>query len=163
MHVESEQMRNLVLPILLFLTSCHPLFCSWHSEYSEVKTEPRRETVIGQYRLIQSSKEFLLKKGFSNQEFLLELKENGKFQFTDAPDIIFDSYGRTQKKLIEYEGKWALICGESYGCMIELENITVEPLAQKAGSLAILITIGDGDSCEGIVYEKIERGNFGTH
>jgi hypothetical protein len=37
-----------------------------------------------------------------------------------------------------------------------LEGICVEPFSEKEGKLAIQITIGDGDECEGIIYEKTE-------
>jgi len=58
--------------------------------------------------------------------------------------------------LYDKEGKWMVSCGDSNDCMIELENVCVVPLAEKDGRLAILISIGDGDECNGVVYEKVE-------
>lgn len=40
---------------------------------------------------------------------------------------------------------------------MELEGLTVEPLFEKDNNIAISITIGDGDNCEGIMYEKIKK------
>ena len=95
-----------------------------------------------------------MSKGFSNQEFVLELNENGRYEFSNAPDIILDKDGHTLMKVMKLEGKWSLYCEPS--CMMELENVTVEPFGERDGTLAILITIGDGDICEGVVYEKVK-------
>jgi hypothetical protein len=68
-------------------------------------TEPKRERLIGQFKLIESSKEFLIDKGFKNQEFKLELLNNGQFKFTDGPDILFDREVKTMLGLINKQGK----------------------------------------------------------
>ena len=41
-------------------------------------------------------------------------------------------------------------------CYFELEGISVSSLRKKDGKISIMITIGDGDECNGIVYEKME-------
>ena len=149
-------MRHLTILILFLLTNCHPLFCTWDNGYTQLTTEPKRERLIGQYKIIESSKEFLIDKGFKNQEFKLELLDNGQFKFTNGPDIIFDRQGKSKQELINKEGKWSVTCADSFDCLIELENVCVVPLAEKDGLLAILITVGDGDECNGLVYEKVE-------
>ncbi|WP_262887289.1 hypothetical protein [Flavobacterium sp. XN-5] len=40
---------------------------------------------------------------------------------------------------------------------MELVGLTVEPLFEKDNNISISITIGDGDNCEGIMYEKIKK------
>ena len=151
-----NSMRYWTIIILFILTSCHPLFCTWDNGYKQLTTEPKRERLIGQFKLIESSKEFLVDKGFKNQEFKLELLDNGQFKFTNGPDIIFDREGKTMLGLINKEGRWSVSCADSYDCLIELEDVCVMPLAEKDGRLAILITVGDGDECNGLVYEKVE-------
>ena len=41
-------------------------------------------------------------------------------------------------------------------CYFELEGISVAPLCKKNEKISIMITIGDGDECNGIVYEKVK-------
>jgi hypothetical protein len=151
-----RDMRHLIILFLFILTGCHPLFCNWDNGYKQLTIEPKRERVVGQFKLIESSKKFLIDKGFKNQEFKLDLFDNGQFKFTNGPDILFDRDGNTSFALNNKEGRWSVSCGDSYNCMIELENVCVVPLAERDGRLAILITIGDGDECNGVVYEKIE-------
>lgn len=52
------------------------------------------------------------------------------------------------------EGKW-WVSSESYDCLIEVSFIGVVPLVSKDGQMAIMVTLGDGDKCNGVVYEKI--------
>lgn len=142
--------------MLLFLTNCHPLFCTWDWEYDQLKVEPPHQSLIGQYVLNESSNEFLTNKGFEVRQCKLELFENGRFKFTNAPDIIFDGFKIPHNILQDKEGKWSVGCHASYDCLIEFEKVFVVPLAEKNEQLAILITVGDGDECNGVVFERIE-------
>ena len=99
---------------------------------------------------------FLNNKGFEVRQCKLELFENGRFKFTNAPDIIFDGFKIPHNILQDKEGKWSVGCHASYDCLIEFEKVFVVPLAEKNEQLAILITVGDGDECNGVVFERIE-------
>lgn len=147
--------------ILLFLatvslTGCQFALCTWSWGYKQLTEQPSKERLVGQYKLNDSSREYLSNEGFAKSEFELELFDNGKFKFLNGPDLIFDTSGKSKLQLIDREGEWSVSCGDSYDCLIELEEICVVPLCEKDGRLALLFTIGDGDECKGIVYEKAE-------
>jgi len=149
-------MRRLIILTLISLTGCHAGICTWEWGYTQLNVRPADERLIGQYQLTESSREYLKDRGFKDAKFRLELLGSGKFKFTNAPDLIFDTHGQSNLKLIDKEGNWSVICADSYDCMIELENVCVVPLAEKDGRLAILIAIGDGDECNGIIYEIVQ-------
>lgn len=149
-------MRLLTILTAIFLTSCHPLFCNWDLGYTQLTTEPSNERLLGKYRLTESSIELMTNKGFKNVDYQLILLDNGQFKFINGPDLIFDTWGQTKQKLINKEGKWSVSCADSYDCLIELDKVCIVPIAEKDGRLAILITIGDGDECNGLVYEKVD-------
>ena len=146
---------NLFLLIFTsFLCGCHPLYCNWDNDYTQLANAPERDQLIGIYNLSESSKEYLIDEGFLEVGSQLVLKSDGQFILNKAPDNIFNSTGNSNKKLITKTGKWYVSCDSSYLCMIELEGVCVTPLSDKNGQLAIPITIGDADVCKGIVYEK---------
>ena len=149
------KMKLLTLLFPLILTSCHPLFCNWNRGFEQLKIKPNIEEVIGKYELDRRSKEFLFDRNYSAGKYYLTLLENGDFKFTNGPDMIFNSWGKSNQKLIDKEGKWSLSCAKSYNCMIELNGVFVEPLCQKDGEIAVLITIGDPDECNGIILSLI--------
>jgi hypothetical protein len=150
-------MKLLTILLLVTLTSCHPLFCNWNLGYKQLTIEPDHNELVGKYQLNSASMEFLNDREYSADENTLTLSQNGQFKFTNGPDMIFEAWGISNHKLIDKEGKWSVSCGESYDCMIELTGVIVAPLSQKNGKLAILITVGYGDECNGIVYEKIKE------
>jgi hypothetical protein len=148
---------KLILVLLLIcFTSCHPLICTWELRYKPITIEPDQTELIGKYELTHSSKEFLIEQSFSAQEYSLTLSKDGNYKFTNGPDFIFNNYGVSNQKTLNKVGKWFLNCAKSYDCLIELEGVCVVPLSQKDGTLSIMITIGDGDECKGIIYEKME-------
>ena len=131
------------LIILFLLTSCHPLFCTWDYGYSQLKKEPPRNEVVGEYLLNKKSQEYL-KLNPIEWTMKLELLASGKYNF------------KNERNEIQKTGKWSLTCDDSFDCLMELEKISVEPFYEKNGKYAIGITIGDGDECNGIIYEKNE-------
>jgi len=147
-------MKLLHLLAIICFTGCHPLFCNWGLGYEQLTTRPANEEIIGKYQLTEKSIDFLEDRDFTADEYSLTLSDGGQFKFKNGPDLIFNSWGTTSQTLLDKQGKWSVSCGDSYDCVIELEGICVVPLAEKDGNLAILITIGDGDECNGIVYEK---------
>lgn len=149
-------MRLIIILTSILLTGCNLGFCTWDWGYKQLTDQPSRDRLVGQYELIESSKEYLADKGFKKENFKLELFDNGQFKFINGPDLIFDTWGRSKQKLINKEGKWSVSCADSYDCLIELEKVCVVPIAEKDGRLAILITIGDEDECNGVVYEKVD-------
>lgn len=149
-------MRLLTILTIFLLMSCNPLFCNWDSGYNHLKVQPSKEKLSGKFRLTEQSIEFLYDKGFPNIEYELFLNDNGQFKFINGPDLIFDTLGHSRQELKSKQGKWFVSCGDSSDCLIELEKVCVVPLAEKDGRLAILITIGDGDECNGLVYEKAD-------
>ena len=152
-----KRMKLINLFALTLLTSCHPLFCNWESSYTQLTTKPDRADIIGEYELTDSSKDFLASRKFTADKYTLTLSEGGEFRFNNGPDLLFNNWAESNQKLIDKKGKWSVSCTESYDCLIELTGVCVVPLAEKNGQLAILITVGDGDECNGLVYEKIKK------
>ncbi len=136
------------------LTSCHPFSCSWDRGYEQLTELQSKDSIIGVYKLTSTSKEYLQNKGFEN-ECLLTILDSDKFELKNIPDFLLDMYGETKGKSVDRTGGWFLSCGDSYGCMFELEGIQVMPIAKKDnGRISFLMTIGDGDECNGIIFEK---------
>ena len=134
------KMTKISLIILLFFfTACHPLHCEWNSGYNPVKVQPNKEDLIGEYVLTKKSQKSPIK-NIKLCAFKIELLENGRYKFSSKTNQTLN------------EGNWLIQCLDE--CLLELEGISVEPLYEKDQEFAILITIGDGDDCEGIVYEK---------
>jgi hypothetical protein len=134
-------MKRLIYAFLiLFLSSCHPVFCTWNLGYKQLDKKPERSNIVGFYQLNEKSKEYL-KETYTEWPLKLELNNDGYYNFINSSNV--------------KTGKWSVSCEESYACLLELEGISVEPLRAKNGKLAIQVTIGDGDNCEGIIYEKI--------
>jgi hypothetical protein len=144
---------RLIIIITIFLFGCHPIFCKWEYGYTQLKKEPLRKSLVGKYILNEYSEAYLIKQGYQKEICRLELFDNN-FKLTNAPSLIFINEG-VSPQVFNREGKWSVSCTESNDCMIELEDICVVPLAEKDGRTAILITIGDGDECNGIVFEKV--------
>lgn len=149
-------MKQAIIFTIISLTGCHPLFCTWDFGYVQLNIQPAKEQLIGKYELSEASVTFLKNRKFKADEYSLTLADNGQFQFENGPDLIFNSWGKSEQKLIDRKGKWHVSCGDSYDCLIELEGVSVVPLTEKDGRLAILITVGDGDECNGIVYRKVK-------
>ncbi len=149
-----KRIINILLLALTILTSCHPLFCNWNREYDQLTELTSEDIIFGEYRLTEESEEYLLAQGFKKIP-RLTLLESGEFNLQDAPDIIFDPFGRSSRQTINKKGTWSTSCGESYDCIFELQGIMVVPLSRKdEGPLAIPITVGDGDECNGIIFER---------
>jgi hypothetical protein len=137
------RMRAFVFVALTFiLSSCGPVPCGWNSGYKQLDKEPPRSSIVGLYQLNQSSKDYL-KENYREWPIKLEINNDGYYNFINALNV--------------KTGRWSVSCSESYACLLELEGITVEPFSEKNGMLAIQITIGDGDECAGIIYEKLEN------
>jgi hypothetical protein len=136
-------MRAFVVVALIFVSSsCHPVFCGWNLGYKQLEKEPLRSSIVGLYQLNQSSKDYL-KENYKEWPIKLELNNDGHYNFVNALNV--------------KTGRWSVSCGESYACLLELEGISVEPFTEKNGTLSIQITIGDGDDCAGIIYEKLKN------
>jgi hypothetical protein len=150
-------MKLVYLFALILLTGCNPLFCTWDSGYTQLRTEPDRTDIIGEYELTNSSKDFLASRKFTADKYTLTLSEAGDFIFNNCPDLLFNDWAESNQKLIDKTGKWSVSCAESYDCLIELTGVCVVTLAEKNGQPAILIAVGDGDECNGLVYEKMKK------
>ncbi|MTI19885.1 hypothetical protein E1176_02515 [Fulvivirga sp. RKSG066] len=122
-------------------------------QLTEITSE---DIIFGSYKLTEESVEYLNSEGYK-KTCSLQLYESGEFKLTNAPDFMFDPFGRNTGNTLTRTGDWSTSCAKSYDCMIDLMGITVVPLSRKLnGPIAILITIGEGDSCNGIVFERIE-------
>jgi hypothetical protein len=146
--------------ILLIFTSCHPLFCSWQNGYEEINYEPSKREIIGKYELSEKSKSYL-NEDYYSWPLKLEISENNQFKFLfennpeSLADKIFADKGKGFKK--NKTGKWFYsFMDKEKICYFELEGISVAPLRKKEEKISIMIIIGDGDECNGIVYEKVE-------
>ena len=49
------------------LTGCHPTYCKWEFGYTQLKKEPTRKSLIGEYELSEYSKSYLIKNGYQNE------------------------------------------------------------------------------------------------
>lgn len=150
------------LLFLLIFTGCHPLFCSWQNGYEEINYEPSKIEIIGIYELSEKSKLYL-NEDYYSWPLRLEISENKQFKllFEDdhksSIDKIFGDREKVNDPKKNKIGKWFYWFMEKEKiCYFELEGIAVAPLRKKEGKISIMITIGDGDECNGIVYEKVE-------
>lgn len=144
----------LAVILIQMLTSCHPFSCSWERGYVQLTQLQTKNSIIGLYKLTSASEEYILGKEFKN-ECQLTILDSNKYEMKNIPDFILAEFGESKGESINKNGKWFLSCADSYGCMIELEGIQVMPIAKKNnGSISFLMTIGDGDECNGIIFEK---------
>lgn len=151
-----------IIFILLIFTSCHPIFCSWQNGYEEINYEPSKSEITGEYELSKNSKSYL-NENYYSWPLKLEINENNQFKliFEDNPESLAEKIFGDKKNENNYKrnetGKWFhSFMDKEKICYFELEGITVEPLRKKDKKISIMITIGDGDECHGIVYEKSE-------
>lgn len=140
---------------LLFLSSCHPLFCTWDMGFTEVKDIKERQ-LIGTYNLMDYSKKMMKYEGnytgISNST--IRLKDNNTYEIINAPDWLFDDFGESQNQYINKSGKWSLTCDGS-GCIMELDGLQAgELIFKKSNKLYVLLTVGDPDGCKGLAYVK---------
>lgn len=143
---------NLTILTVLLFSSCHPLACSWDFGYSQLTAAPNDSKLLGTYKLDEKSSSYLKDNGLNPEKCILILNKDKSFSLKDAPSGISD-YGSPSIPFSKV-GKWDVSYGESYGCVIELQGLCVVPLCEKDDRFAIPITIGDGDECNGIVFEK---------
>jgi hypothetical protein len=154
-------MKIRIIFLLFLFVSCHPLFCNWDSDYNQLTKEPSKSKIVGTYELSKDSQDYL-GGNFNLWPLKLQLLENGKFIFLSnknqisKSDKIFASKSDLNRLVENKVGKWIVSCSNSTDCLIELEGLFVTPFSEKNGQLAIPITIGDGDECNGIVYEKLK-------
>jgi len=154
-------MKIRIIFLLFLFVSCHPLFCNWDSDYNQLTIEPSKSEIVGIYELSKDSQDYL-GENYNLWPLKLQLLKNGKFIFLSnenpisMSDKIFASKSELNRLVENKVGKWIVSCSNSYDCLIELEGLFVTPLSEKNVQLAIPITIGDGDECNGIVYEKLK-------
>ena len=142
---------SILLPFLLPLSFI--IFPAWNSGYEEIKNVPSDSELCGVYELNNNSKQFLIHQGYNFDSSNLELNSNNQYYFHKLPDNVLDGFGRFNKKTINQTGKWKTYSDNDAGCEIIIGGAGYT-LGKKNNRLSILITIGDPDSREGIVYEK---------
>ena len=108
------------------------------------------------YKLNAASIEYLNKEGYNAKDCKLLLSSEGYYDLQKAPYDILSTFGNSGKKILDRKGKWTVNYDKSYNCLIELEGICVVPLTEREGRIAIPITIGDGDECKGVVFERAD-------
>lgn len=147
----------LLTTIIFLFMGCFLITCDWESDYSQLTTEPDHNKIHGIYILNDKSVKYLTKEGYNVDSCILKLKNDGQFILTKTPDLVFfGSFGQRNNSYETKTGKWSVSNYEESGCLMELQGICVEPFLQRQGKLAISITIGDPDQCEGIIFEKAE-------
>lgn len=149
--------RRSTFPTILFLlllSSCHPPGCSWDFGYTQLTAEPIEFRLYGIYRLNEKSKSFVKDLGLDPDACILKLNRDKSFALENAPSGIMTDTSTDEEDTISKKGTWSVSCDKSYDCMIELQGTCVVPLCEKNDRLAVPITIGDGDECNGIVFEK---------
>ncbi|WP_158827137.1 hypothetical protein [Mucilaginibacter lacusdianchii] len=126
--------------------------------YDEVQKESDLPSISGQYLLSGHSRKMMKYEG--NYQHIppseLVLASDHTYQLHNAPDWMFNDFGEPHGQYTDKIGRWNLTCNND-GCLIELEGLMVTPLYMRNHKAAILITVGDGDECQGMVYEKVSR------
>ncbi|OAQ39978.1 hypothetical protein A5893_17430 [Pedobacter psychrophilus] len=147
---------NIFLTIFFLwtLSSCHPLGCSWDFGYTQLKVEPNESKLIGIYILSEKSKSYLKDHGLNPEICILKLNADKSFNLENVPSSISNDDLKGSDGTQNKYGTWSVSCDKSYDCMIELQGTCVVPLCEKDDRISIPITIGDGDECNGIVFEK---------
>ena len=85
---------------------------------------------------------------------IIDLKADGSYAITNAPDWVTESFGISRQTYFDKNGKWFFTCDES-SYILELDGFqSGEMIYEKAHKRVILLTVGDPDSCQGMVYEK---------
>lgn len=140
-----------VLPVLFIF------FPAWDAGYDQLKSVPTDNELCGVYELNNGSKQFLINHGYNIDNSRLELIADKQYHFYKLPDNVLDGFGRSNGKTIDQSGKWNIYCPNGSDCQIEMEHTAFGDIGLKNNRLSILITIGDPDSREGIVYEKVNK------
>jgi len=146
-----------VLLCICGFCSCHPLFCVWNMGYKSINSHIQRRDVIGTYKLTADSKKMMYNEGKYTHmpNSTLVINADSTYLLTNAPDWLNNVFGYSSRGYFSRKGKWFLVCDTKDGCVMEIEDInTGDLLATKKGKLNILLTVGDGDACQGIIYEK---------
>ncbi|WP_207425732.1 hypothetical protein [Pedobacter sp. SYSU D00535] len=128
------------------------LACSWDFGYSQVSAIPSESELLGTYKLDDKSRSLVNDHGLDPEKCSLSLKKDGLFLLQNAPPGISDDKSPTES--LSKVGIWSVSSVDSSGFLIELQGLCVVPLSEKGERLAIPITIGDGDECNGIVFVK---------
>jgi len=135
------------------------LFCVWNLGYKSVTKSNRPGSLAGLYILDKHSLDQMKYEGNYNiTHHSLELFPNGTYKFTNLPDWILSPFGDSKKSIINNEGKWDVRCDQN-GCIVSFDGFKDQlygDLCIKNNKSAILINIGDPDSCIGLVYVKVE-------
>ena len=142
---------SILLPFILpFLFIIFP---AWDSGYDDIKNISSNSELCGVYELNNNSKQYLINQGYNIDSSRLELNSNNQYYFHKLPDNVLDGFGRSNKMTVDQTGDWKVFCNGGADCEVIIGGAGYT-LATKDNRLSILITIGDPDSREGIVYEK---------
>ncbi len=142
---------SILIPILFSLMFI--VFPAWDYGYEPLKNKPSDKELFGVYELNSASKKFLIRQGYNIDSSRLELYSSNTYYFHKLPDYVLNSFGSSNKKTINENGKWNVYCDNGDNSEIVMGGRCYD-LGKKDNHLSILITIGDPDSREGIIYEK---------
>ena len=153
--------KSIIKIVLLILSSslcgCHPLFCVWNLNYVEIDHSTKINDIVGTYNLTAYSKKMMYYEGKYKKipNSKLQLNADSTYIITNAPDWLIDVGGTSMQEYFTKKGKWFLYCDDKAGCSMELEGVkSGDLLNTKKNKMSILLTVGDPDSCQGMVYEK---------
>lgn len=144
--------------LVMTFVGCHPLFCNWERGYNVVENQGHAPVITGEYRLTRYSEKMMRYEGnYKNiPDSRLYLQPDGKFKITNAPDWLITESAESYGQYVLILGKWNFECDDKTGCVLELDGLqTGELVHEKDQKTAVLLTIGDPDSCQGMVYEKV--------
>ena len=92
---------------------------------------------------------------------IIQLNIDSTYTITNAPDWIWNDFGKSSNSYINQIGKWSFSCARKDSCefnMMVTKNDVINyesfGLYTKNGKMFILVNIGDPDGCQGMVYEK---------
>lgn len=145
---------SIIIPVLFAIMFI--VFPAWDYGYEEIKNKPTDREVCGIYELSDKSKKFLIHQGYKIEGSKLELKSNNQYYFHKFPDNVLNDFGPSNQKTFNQTGEWNVYYHKGNDCKISI-GAAVFTLGKKDNRLSVLITIGDPDSREGIVYEKTQN------
>ncbi|MEI1310330.1 hypothetical protein [Leptospira venezuelensis] len=111
--------------------------------------------ISGTYRISANSKKYLQDFSSFENESIIEISKSGNYEMRNIPSVLLQEVSLPIKKSTILKNRWNIACIENSNCVMELEFLGVRRLARHmSNNLAILFVLGDGDMCEGLVYEK---------
>ncbi len=158
-----------IITILFTISSCTLIPCGWDSDLDLVENNPKKEFLIGKYKLDERTVKHI--QGYENsQNAKLNIKADGTFEMRNTPKRTFDFMSNYNSKdsVVDATGNWKT----SYNKGTAELNVNVHfdstktdltdfwtswRIYEKNGKAIIFIIVGDPDGCSAARFEKINE------